>query len=133
MQYNAPASNTMLKYLFFVEYQDGTTFQQNAEDVSMTDPKRSAFFDIKQENVRRFSLEGDGQKYTVDLLDGHFEVNGASFMLHDYVLLLHDMRLVFFRQHDHTWPTKEHRIVYCLGWQANDENGKKNQRLIRIN
>ena len=122
----------MLKYLFFVEYQDGTTFQQNAEDVSATDTKRSAFFDVKQ-NIHKFSLEGEGNKYTVDLSDGHFEVNGTCFMLHDYSIPLQNIRLVFYRQHDHTWPTNEHKIVYCLGWQANDENGKNVQHIIRIN
>src|SRR3990167_2816987 len=88
-----------MKYLFEVEYKDGTFFKQNEEDVSLTDPKRSAFFDIKQEEVKRFTLEGNGNTFCVDLTDGHFEVNGVSFFMHDESLTY--FRLIYFRRHRH--------------------------------
>ena len=124
--------NTM-KYLFEVEYKDGTFFKQNAEDVSLTDPKRSAFFDIKQNEVKRFTLAG-GNTFSVDLTDGHFEVNGVPFRVHSGDLK--DFRLIYWRQHTHTFGMKlneqSHEIAFCIGWQTNDEKGQKVQRGIKI-
>jgi len=71
----------MLKYLFVVEYKDGSVYQQNTEDISVTDDKRSCFFDVVQENVLRFFLVDADNIFCVDLTDGHFEVNKISFFI----------------------------------------------------
>jgi len=123
-----------MKYLFEVEYKDGTFFKQNEEDVSLTDPKRSAFFDIKQEEVKRFTLEGNGNTFCVDLTDGHFEVNGVSFFMHDESLT--DFRLIYFRRHRHQFnrETREelsHEVTFRFGWQATLD-GKNIQRVMEI-
>jgi|SRR3989344_221862 len=123
-----------MKYLFEVEYTDGTFFQQNKEDVSLTDPKRSAFFDVKQEEVKRFTLKGPNT-FCVDLTDGHFEINGISIRLHDEQLS--DFRLIYFRRHRHQFnlalEEKLHEITFRFGWQANDKDGKNVQRVMEIN
>jgi len=123
----------MLKYLFEVTYQDGSTFNQNLEDVSATDPKRSAFFDVELDQVKTFSLVGDGHTYLVDLEDGHFEIDETPIWLHDQKLELENFRLIFWRKHEHTWPEGAHTICYQFGWQANHPDGENIQRVLEIN
>lgn len=130
-----------LKYLFTAVYRDGTTYKQNWQDVSVIDPtKRSCFFDVKQDNVKEFILKSDEDIFSVNLDDGHFEVNGIPFFMHDSGLGLKDFRLIFYRQHEHKFNingngTKEqlsHDISYCIGWQTNDENGMNVKRIMEV-
>jgi hypothetical protein len=121
-----------LKYLFQVEYTDGTTFKQNKEDVSSTDPKRSAFYDVLQSGkpIKRFSLVEDKlinpKKVTVDLTDGHFEMNGVPFISEadrPLPVLPEAFTIVFFRRHIHQFNTTtnaelSHTISYFLGWKC---------------
>lgn len=125
-----------LKYLFIVEYKDGSVFQQTPEDVSISDPTRSCYYDVKQEEVLRFILVGADTVFTIDLSDGHFEVNNVPFFMHDAGEELKDFRLIFYRQHTHqfTMERKElsHDVVYCIGWQCNDKAGKNHKRVMEI-
>lgn len=127
----------MLKYLFIVEYKDGSIYEQNINDISVTDNKRSCFFDVKQDNVNKFHLIGEKNFFAVDLSDGHFEVNNVSFFMHDQGLSLKDFRLIFYRQHEHSFnmgskQELSHEINYCIGWQTNDENGNNIKRIMEI-
>lgn len=124
-----------LKYLFEVEYKNGETYKQNPDDLSVTDPVRSCFFDVKQDEVKRFSLVGEGNTLTVDLTDGHFELNGVSFMVHEEALK--DFRIMYFRVRDIHFDVGmqyrgEHDVTYRLGWQANTDDGKNRQRFIDL-
>ena len=123
----------MLKYLFIAQYNDGTEFRQNENDVSSQDSKRSAFFDIIQEKLVRFSLVGDGRVFSVDLTDGHFEINGIPFRMHDESI--ENIRLIFFRKHTHNYnlalEEQSHDIIYRMGWQAN-LHGSNTQRVMEI-
>lgn len=125
-----------LKYLFVVEYKDGTTYQQNENDISVTDEKRSCFFDIIQDDVKTFFLIGVNNIYSVNILDGHFEINNVSFYLHDKAQKMTNRRLIFFRQHTHEFnqdlKEQSHEIMYRFGWQANDEKGNNIQHIIEI-
>lgn len=119
----------ILKYLFAADYTDGTTFYQNAEDVSGIDPKRSAFYDVRHEDLVRFSLIGDGKVYSVDLFTGEFEINGNKFILHgDDVVEEHKKEVLFFRKHRHDFNINmeemDHRVTYILGWSANNKEYK---------
>jgi hypothetical protein len=89
-----------LKYLFEVEFfDDKPKYKQNSQDASVKFPPvpnekgilqgKSAFHDIREDvengNVKRFTLVEQGlvilpRKFTVDLSDGHFEVNGVPFI-----------------------------------------------------
>lgn len=126
-----------MKYLFIAEYKDGATYAQNLQDISLTDEKRSCFFDVRQEDVLRFFLTGGDNVFCVDLSDGHFEVNEVPFFMHDAGLGLKDFRLIFYRQHTHQFSgdRKElaHDINFCIGWQTNDDNGKNVKRIMEIN
>lgn len=131
-----------LRYSFTVEYKDGSTFKQNAEDVSLVDPKRSAFFDVRLEDVKRFHLYGGGtfikDKFTVDLTDGHFEVMGIPFFLHDSAQPLKNFKLKFFRRHTHNFNIGQHikeidhLIDYCMGWEADDDKGNIIERILEV-
>ena len=127
----------MLKYLFVAGYKDGSYYQQNEADVSCTDEKRSCFFDVDQEQVWDFILnDKEGNWFLVDLVDGHFEVNGKPFFMHDQGEGLKDFRLIFYRQHEHDFnlgmEEVAHRIRYCIGWQTNDKNGNNVKRIMEI-
>jgi len=126
----------MLKYLFAVKYKDGTFYEQNKEDVSNTDNKRSCFFDVKQDEVEYFCLSDEQTAFIVNLLDGSFFVNDVKFFMHDTGEGLKDFRLIFYRQHEHDFNIgmKEtaHRIKYCIGWQTNDANGNNIKRIMEV-
>lgn len=130
----------MLKYLFSVKYKDGSEYRQTQEDKSVKEPDtRSCYYDVVQDQVASFSLEGEGHCYLVSLVDGHFEVDGVPFRMHE--LPLKDYRLVFWRTHTHSFNQRldtggikevNHEMVYRFGWQANDEKGNNIQEIMEI-
>lgn len=122
-----------LKYLFGVRYSDKSEYFQTPSDTSLTDPTRSAFFDVmkRYEDVEVFQLTGDGHKYLVDLRDGHFEIDGVPFWMdgpEDQ-----PFRLIYFRRHTHTlnaaFAELAHTIEYCFGWQTTAD-GKNHQQIM---
>lgn len=135
----------MLKYLFAVEFTDGSNYFQNHDDVSALDNKRSCFYDVLQEvekgkKIRCFYLKTgedfDLQTVGVNLIDGSFDVNGVSFLMHSDETLK-DFRIIFYREHTHKFNQRDgielgHDIVYCIGWQTDDAKGKNVQRIMRI-
>jgi hypothetical protein len=135
-------STVPLKYLFKVEFADGVLFEQNSEDKSLIEPKRSAFFDVlereKESRILRFLLTNGDHAYLVDLVDGHFEIDGMSFNCHE--TLPHDYpdrRLIFYRQHRHDFNSAggamgeeiNHTVEYFIGWQTTI-NGKNYKETI---
>lgn len=122
-----------LKYLFIAQYKDGSSFLQNKEDISTQDEKRSAFYDVKHEDLHTFSLLGEGNNYLVDLINGCFSINGVPFRMHDTEVT--NFKLVFYRQHTHTYKETEeqdHIIVYFMGWEGVDKEGKSISRVMQI-
>lgn len=130
----------MLKYYFDVEFTDGTTYTQNADDRSVFEPeKRSCFFDVKRlieegRKIRYFMLSDGKDVYMVDLTDGHFEINGKSFFMHERRDFT-DFEIIFFRQHTHNFMASgaetAHDIVYRMGWQTN-KDGQNFQQVMEI-
>lgn len=123
-----------LKYKFSALYTDGSLIEQNDEDVSAQDTRRSAFYDVDHSRLNVFTLKGAGHIYTVDLLDGTFGIDGVPFRMHEGPLS--NIRLIFFRRHTHTvnglFEELAHQIVYRLGWQANNAEGKNVQRVMEV-
>jgi len=115
-----------LKYLWTAHYPDGS-FKQPPEDVSTQDPNKSAYFDVDHSRLSLFSI-CDG-RYMVDVRDGTFYVNGASFRMHDVPIT--DIKLHFARRHTHD-SNGRHDIVYRIGWDAMDHNGNPIQRVMEI-
>lgn len=126
-----------LKYLFIAEYKDGTIYEQTPADVSISDAKRSCFFDVRQDDLSKFYLVSVDKVFSVDLNDGHFEVNHTPFFMHDSGEGLKDFRIIFFRQHTHKFnigmQETAHDIEYLIGWQCNDKEGKNHKRIMQIN
>ena len=124
-----------MKYKFQVTYKDGSVYLQNDDDISVTDPKRSCFYDVKQEEVKSFFLFNDEHTFSVNLEDGHFELDGVPFLMHEENDLLKDFRLVFWRRHTHSFNQNNeelsHQIVYRFGWQCTVD-GKNYQQIMQI-
>jgi len=129
----------MLKYYYTVRFQDGRIYSQNEDDVSLIDPSKSCFYDIIQETDKGnppviFTLEDRYNLYVVDLIDGHFEVNGCSFSIYDKPLT-EPLRLIYFRQHRHLVTdgvVTDHSVIYKFGWQTTI-NGENIKRVMEIN
>lgn len=122
-----------LKYLFTVVYKDGSVFNQTDADVSAVDPLKSAFFDVKLDEVSVFILSDGNNDYSVCLKDGSFIVNDKKFLMHDGEIT--DYRLVFFRRHLQSFNRADgaelgHEVSYHFGWQGLDVNGKNVQRIM---
>jgi hypothetical protein len=122
-----------LKYLFKVEYTDGTKFRQPSNDVSSIDPKRSAFYDVLNSDKEVKTFEVGSIK--VDLLDGIFYVNGQKIIV-DELLPPCKKKLIFYRQHQHDFLSGssqelDHRVTYFLGYEATIKD-QKHKRVIGI-
>lgn len=139
---------TPLKYLFQATYKDGTIYKQNLEDKSITEPEtRSCFYDVNIDEVQTFFLFNDDHTYSVNLEDGHFEVDGVPFFMHEahvkelengrkIFMELKDFRLIFYRQHTHNFNAStqqeiSHEIVYRFGWQCTVD-GKNYQQIMQL-
>lgn len=130
----------MLKYYFTVLYHNDTTFEQNKDDVStiVRPGKGSAFTDVKVDEVATFTLQGEGHTYGVSLIDGHFEVDGVPFFMHEVGGIdnevMKDFRLIYYRQHRHGLHQNQeisHETVYRFGWQCT-VNGKNYQQIMQL-
>lgn len=123
----------MLK--FVANYTDGSSYFQNDADASVKESERNCFFDVEHDRLASFELCGaDGRCFGVDLLDGHFEVGGVSFRMHDEDIT--DIRLIYFRrvtlQFNIMHEEVGRAVAYRLGWQALDRKGKNVQRIMEI-
>lgn len=137
----------MLQYLFTAFFTDGTSFEQAADDVSFLDPKRSSFYDLLEmvkngQKLQSFVLagldnEGKARRFGVDLLDGHFEIDGVPFWASpkNMPAIPEAFKLIFFRQHTHDMDLrgieKSHSIRYVIGWEANLQ-GRTYQQTIGV-
>lgn len=72
----------MLEYLFIAETINGTIIKQTPDDKSLLDPiNRSTFYDVLhcESPIKKFSLIGKGHVFSIDLTDGHIEIDGKYF------------------------------------------------------
>jgi guanyl-specific ribonuclease Sa len=122
-----------MKYLFTAQF-SGETYEQTAEDVSKTEPTRSAYFDIKDKPIEAFSLHGEGHQYLVDLKDGHFEIDGVPFVV-EKVPPDATLRLIYYRNNTvHFSGTEEtgREVEFVIGWQYTGKKKKNHQQTISI-
>lgn len=132
-----------IKYIFTAGYKDGTTYSQNVQDVSVFYPEKSCFADVKVDELAWFQLESNPQyqgedkpyahTYRVDLIDGHFEIDGIPFRMHEYPM--ESYKLIYFRRHRHNFnlafQEKSHDVVYRFGWQGVLDK-KNHQQVMEI-
>jgi hypothetical protein len=125
-----------LKYLFKVIYKDESQYFQNNYDKAVIKETGSSFSDVIIENVKQFILYGDNKIFLVDLTDGHFEINGQPFFMHNLNENLENFRLIFWRVVNRTINTSTNDetfnvISYQIGWQTT-KNGKNFQEIMQI-
>lgn len=152
-----------LKYIFEAEYADGTVITQPDDNASRihqmdeNDYQPSAFRDVldhaEKADLQRFSLIGEGHRYSVDLIDGHFEIDGLPFIAHPQNLRVwstkeNPLRPIYYREMKRNSDFKvrvgedggseiieqvDHEAMvarYFVGWQTNLENGENVQYVI---
>lgn len=115
-----------LKYLFRVGFTDGSILEQTPEDRSTIDPeKRSAWYDVENRGVDVSWIviyDESGNEFGVDLIDGHFELNGQVLWLTAPDAGKIDP--VYYRQHTHHFnmggDEQAHIIRYVIGWKQNE-------------
>lgn len=122
----------MLEFIFIAELFNGTIYKQTPDDISLTTPGRSAYYDIKNVKIRRFSLVGKGHIFTIDLESGNLEVDGNKIYTKKPPEKS-ELRLIYYRQ------VQQHMQVgvdddkvltptirYFIGWQTTikDKNYK---------
>lgn len=128
-------------YLFAATFEDGTQIIQDESDVSSFDSKRSQFTDVlsksEESKLISFVLFNNTTTYGVDLLDGHFEVNGIPFFPYridreEYK----DFQIIYLRnvRHDYIPDTgaAASYLGYTLGFQANTADGSSVQHIMKI-
>lgn len=126
-------SRNNLKYLYRVMYKNGSIYDQNIEDVSVNDPTRSCYSDIKLDDIHYFTLSNGLDSYTLDLNDGGFSVNGSSkIYLHweplSNLKLLHYRRIVLSIAED----AKSYTVNFILGYEAETETQERVSKYIII-
>ena len=127
-----------LSYLFECVLSDGTSIIQTQEDISTVNPSSSAFYDVlaRLDDVVRFTITNEKHIYSVDLLDGHFELDGVPFRAQNEQLPQDNpvYRLIYFRRHIHQTVMggdSTHAIEYFFGWQTTID-GKNYQQTISV-
>ncbi len=90
-----------LKYLFEVEYTDGSIFKQNKEDVSPEDNKRSSFHYVLStgKQIKKFSLKRFLETWSIDLVTGIFSHNEIEFQ-QEWNLKAEKRELIYQRQRE---------------------------------
>ena len=129
----------MLKYLFVVEYKDGSVYEQTPEDISKKTPEKSAFSDVNVENVAKFYLVNEIDIFCVDLNTGLFAINGIEFGLFDEEMPITSRKLIYFRrnwQHLVTGPDSlepvSGRTTFHIGWEGFSPENKLIRRVIWV-
>lgn len=114
-----------LDFLFVAETYTGEIIRQSENDLSTRYPGRSSFYDVLQEKIKRFSVVGKGMIFTVDLTDGHYEINGKT-MYSKLPPGKCNLELIYYRQVQQRLgigPDGKQKFLpivrYFIGWQAN--------------
>ena len=122
----------MLDFIFIAELFNGTIYKQTPADISLTTPGRSAYYDIKDTKIKRFSLVGKGHIFTIDLETGNLEVDGNKIYT-KRPPERSELRLIYYRQvqqHMQVGIEQDKMLTptmrYYIGWQTtvNDKNYK---------
>lgn len=134
------------QYRFVAVYRDGTSYEQTADDVSVSDPTKSAYFDVKQDKIVNFYLikEDDSVVAGVDLQTGLFSINGHDFWAAPSGFVkVNPLRLVYFREtrvevtmdgniDGKVLGTKHYVSRYFIGWETEDRFRKTVQQTIAV-
>lgn len=129
-------SKPKLTHLFTAFFENNTCYTQGLNDESLAVKGKNCYYDVLQrkDEVIAFKLENveTGNEYGVDLSDGHFEINGVPFTIHDRLLVPRNLQLYYFMEtnvdvivnaHSHKIEGQHHYINrYLLGWEMKQNN-----------
>jgi len=117
-----------LDYVFRAKFRDGTHYLQTPDDVSLTTPGRSAFFDIvpRLAEVETFAITNGRTTLKVDLRDGSFDLNGLKIGAgNPDVPHGPQYELVYFRRRQEHFTSDGKRVggscEYHIGWTSNGQ------------
>ena len=121
-------------FLYRVKYLDGSEYQQNEEDTSITDPTKSCYHDLTLHKIHLFTLtNGLDSSYTLDLTDGGIAINNAKkIYLTDEPLT--NFKIVHYRRVTVKFmeDTQVNEVVYVLGYFAQNKQGQEVNHTITI-
>jgi hypothetical protein len=115
-----------LDYLFIAELKNGQIIKQDPTDKPKNSSWGSAFTDVVKENLyslKRFSLVGKGHLFTIDLEDGHLEVDGNKLYPPHQVMPGSKLKLIYWRQITRDFKVGEDgkplppKVKYLIGWE----------------
>jgi len=120
-----------LKYLYRATYNDGTVYDQNVDDISVSDKTKSCYNDLKLDQLHYFTLSNGMHSYTLDLVDGGFSVNGSD-KIYMNETPIHNIKLMHFRRVTLaiTGETRAYTTNFILGYEALDSDNKPITRKI---
>ena len=108
-----------LKYLYRAIYKDGSKYDQSTEDISVADPNKSCYHDLKLDQIRYFILSDGKSSYSLDLDHGSVSVNGGNpfylFTEEAYKLKLVYFRRVILETGNIGGPTTVNYVLGCQG------------------
>ena len=135
-------------YSYTAVYEDGTVIEMDRNDpkgdacLSRTDGTGSRFTDVqekeKESKLISFVIHNDEVSLGVDLVDGHFEVNGIPIWQHRPDLTNYtDFRVIYYRTVERVINQADGEEVesnilgYTVGWQTtyDGENVKRETRI----
>jgi hypothetical protein len=115
-----------LDFLFVAETYNGNIIKQSPDDKPRFAKEGSSFTDVVHEHIKRFSLVGKGHIFTVDLTDGHVEVDTRILYPPKKPPPVTSLDLIYYRQVQQRMgvgPDGKSRMApivrYYIGWQAN--------------
>jgi hypothetical protein len=119
-----------LEYLFTAVYKDGSEYSQNTKDISINNPDKSCFYDLKLDEIRYFKLRNGIDSYILDLAAGTFIFNEARFKLTDAIL--REFKLIYFRKVTLDTVTDNAIVKYILGYSAKTDANQEVTHTIII-
>ena len=118
----------MLNYLFIAETLNHNLIRQTQDDTSRLLPGKNAFYDVMQHQgkIRKFSLVGKGHMISIDLIDGHAEVDGVVVNPPKAPPIGKPLDLIYYKQMqqrlmvkmDGSGSTLEPITRFYIGWQC---------------
>lgn len=76
--FNTTKAGYDLDYLFIAETYSGNIIKQDPTDKPRFSDSGTIFTDVLNEHIKRFTLQGKGHLFTIDLTDGHAEIDGRT-------------------------------------------------------
>ena len=94
--------------------------------------KETSFKEVQNnsDKLTSFCISNGSVDYWVDLIDGHFELDGKVKAFFDSEPV-EKLRLIFFKRRTDTFPSTGIKTVYWIGWQTT-VGGKNIKKMVGV-